>query len=355
MRKTVTISQYMNKAKKVRDIGRGTYATVEEWQTSDGRPFAIKRFNVRCATRAQSRLEQKRDAAREVKVLEMLPHDHDHENIVRIIEYIKDGEDYCLVLELVKGSDLFELIQQQETSQLKTDDWYEKVVKLTEQLVTGLTYLHEKGILHFDIKTENLLVTEHGILKICDFGSWREIGTPLKTSHSTLQSTPELCIDDLPPAHVAASDVWSVGCVVFEMLTGQRPFVPDHIKTTREKLSFPLQEFLDGIKDMINMLNRLTSENPMPMRASSQEKRLSPDSDKVCTWEECLRCRPPECIEFLKACWQMDATERPSCSELLEMDFLKNKRHGDLERVPREAKRPRTEPMSVRLLYPRTH
>eukprot|EP00884_Botryococcus_braunii_P020928 jgi/Botrbrau1/7519/Bobra.0019s0010.1 len=350
----------MNKAdcKKVRDIGRGTNATVEEWQTSDGRPFAIKRFNVRCATSAQSRLEQKRLAAREVKVLKMLPHDHVHENIVRIIEYIKDGEDYCLVLELVKGTDLFELIQQQETSQLKTDDWYEKVVKLTEQLVTGLTYLHEKGILHFDIKTENLLVTEHGILKICDFGSWREIGTPVETRQSTFQSAPELCcqnVDDLPPAHVAASDVWSVGCVVFEMLTGKRPFVPDHIKTTKEKFSVPFQEFLYGIKDTIDMLNRLTSENPMPMRASSQEKRLSPDSDKVFTWEECLRCRPPECIEFLKACWQMDATERPSCSELLEKDFLKNKIHGDLERVPREAKRPRSEPMSVRLLYQRTH
>eukprot|EP00884_Botryococcus_braunii_P020927 jgi/Botrbrau1/7518/Bobra.0019s0009.1 len=323
----------MNKAKKVKDIGAGTYATVEEWQTSDGRPFAVKRFNVTCATRAQSRLEQEICATREVQVLEILPHDHVHENIVRFLEYMKHGEDYCLVLELVKGPDLFELIHQQETSQLKTDDWYEKVVKFTKQLLTGLTFLHKNCILHLDIKTENLLVTEHGILKICDFGGWQKMGTPIETSDPNLHSAPELCwenVDDLPPAHVAAFDVWSVGCVVFEMLTGQRPFVPDHIKTSRENFSILIQELLDEMEEVLDTLKRLTSENPMPMRASSQDKRLSPDLDKVCTWEECLRCRPPECIEFLKACWKMNATERPSCSELLEMDFLKNKRHCDL-------------------------
>eukprot|EP00884_Botryococcus_braunii_P022448 jgi/Botrbrau1/8888/Bobra.0148s0008.1 len=324
---------------KLRTVGKGGTGTVEEWLLSCGETVAIKRFSVEGTgpDREVSRRRSARRASREAETLK----DLDHQNIVCFHEYIKHGEDHCLVLELVGGRNIHRLIKEQrrnDPKQLESDDWYKKVIKLTRQLLLGLQYLHEtKCILHFDIKTDNLLVTEDGILKICDFGLSCKMDTSLVgPRRAFVYAAPELLktkmndpsllsISDNP----GAIDVWSVGCVVFKMLTGKDPFLPD--PTTSDRAPTELDDLsksaeqLKRIKLSIGFLKDLPpDQNPSrsQMGTGSQECPLSPD------WE-LLKVMPPKFIKFLKACWELEPGKRKTCSDLLEMDLFQNKISGD--------------------------
>eukprot|EP00884_Botryococcus_braunii_P022449 jgi/Botrbrau1/8889/Bobra.0148s0009.1 len=323
-------SPYVTEARKIGDIGHGTYGTVEKWQTHSGELVAIKRFN-----RGRNSHLRKQSAMNEADILKRLR----HKNIIRLLQYIKDGEDFCLVLEFVQGPSLHGLIQQQRNfNQLTTDDWYEKVVNFTKQLLTGLQYLHEQNIMHFDIKTTNLLVSEHGTLKICDFGLSCKMGKELFTSRNTITySAPEILAKkkDDPlrfdaPAHPAAIDVWSVGCVVFTMLTGSGPFSPPTERRKFEDYAFA-QQTLECINQCIvpSRMRTRSQGKPSPLK-SYNRYTLGP------RLEQQLKGKPPACFEFLKACWQMDPQERPSCSDLLGMDFLLKVNSSDQMRVPRD-------------------
>eukprot|EP00884_Botryococcus_braunii_P001428 jgi/Botrbrau1/11286/Bobra.0038s0052.1 len=331
MFKPVENSHYVRKYKKSGILGKGTFGIVEEWQRSDGQPgaVAIKRFN----RKDDSLDRQIYLAVREAKILKDLRHD----NIVRFHEHIKQDGDHCLVLELVKGSDIGRIIAVQSSTPdgLKTDAWYKKVTKFTRQLLIGLRYLHEeKHIVHFDIKPENLLVTEYEILKICDFGLSCEMGTPVVGSRNTIYySAPELLENDMILDNLGAIDVWGVGCVVYQLLTGTPPFLPDLTKTPGALDTLPTStEQLGRIYQSIEVLlkflppNQDCDQNPLPRRTESQETPFTPDMlERLKFYKE----KRPESIEFLKACWELNPSERPTCSDLLKMDFFPKTNIGD--------------------------
>ena len=103
---------------------------------------------------------QRRKVLHEVVILKQTR----HKNIVRLFEYFETQKHYLFVIEIAPGGDLLSYVRKRR--QLKED-----VAKsVFKQLISGLHYCHSKGILHRDIKLDNILLSNNGEVKICDFG-----------------------------------------------------------------------------------------------------------------------------------------------------------------------------------------
>ena len=144
-----------------------------------------------------------------------------HANIVTVHDFGFDSERLFIIMEYVPGSDIKELNAQKGKFDLS------EALTLMEQACAGVGYAHRAGLVHCDIKPQNLLVTPEGMLKIVDFGIARALTSvnPGEKADivwgSPAYFAPEQA-SGLAPS--PASDVYSLGIIMFEMLTGQLPF-----------------------------------------------------------------------------------------------------------------------------------
>jgi len=141
-----------------------------------------------------------------------------HRNIITVYELGTEGEQAFMAMELLDGTDLKHAIAQRTmTLDAKLD--------VIEQILEGLNYAHGKGIVHRDLKPANVHLLPNGLVKIMDFGLAKVSGSDM-TSTGTVMGTPHY----MSPEQVrgqktdARSDVFAVGCVFYEMLTGRKPF-----------------------------------------------------------------------------------------------------------------------------------
>ena len=160
---------------------------------------------------------------REARIMSSLS----HPRIVRVFDFLLDGDKTAhIVMELVDGSTLCDVL---ECGGAMIED---EAVKIFLQCVEGLTYLHGSGVTHRDIKPSNIMLfceDEESInVKISDFGIARDHSMNRLTMQgevfgSPLYMSPEQCVgdDDVDPR----SDIYSFGCVMFELLTGLPPFI----------------------------------------------------------------------------------------------------------------------------------
>ena len=149
----------------------------------------------------------------------------DHPNIVRMLDAFETDNEVISVAEYVPG-ELFRLFDQYRHEVGGARRLPEaRVQELAGDLVAALHYLHSKRILHRDIKPQNILLNAEGRAKLCDFGFARNLGvnTFVLTSikGTPLYMAPEL-IEEKPYDHTA--DLWSLGCILYELLVGQPPF-----------------------------------------------------------------------------------------------------------------------------------
>ena len=148
-----------------------------------------------------------------------------HPNIVGVYDYGTDGTDgeQYIVMELVSGSDLSSILRDRRT--LSTDD----AVRVAIGVAGALEAAHRKGIVHRDVKPGNILITDAGDVKVTDFGIARAVAEASMTvTGTTLGSvhyfSPEQARGD---EVTGASDVYSLAIVLYEMLSGRRPFEAD--------------------------------------------------------------------------------------------------------------------------------
>ena len=144
----------------------------------------------------------------------------DHPNAVTVYDVGRDGEQHYIVMEHVDGEDLKTLIRRME--KLGVD----QAVDIALQIAAGVGHAHKMGIIHCDIKPHNVLITKEGVAKVTDFGIARALSESGLTDPdmiwgSPLYFSPEQAAGERP---IPASDVYSIGVTLFEMLTGKPPF-----------------------------------------------------------------------------------------------------------------------------------
>jgi serine/threonine protein kinase len=147
-----------------------------------------------------------------------------HPNIVTVYDFGQDGTRSYIVMEFVDGRDLKSVIRAEAPLQL------DRAIDLIVQACAALGYAHRAGLVHCDVKPQNMLVTNDGRLKVTDFGIARAISAMVPRDVETVWGTPHYFSPEQaagePPT--PASDVYSLGVVLYEMLAGRLPFEGDN-------------------------------------------------------------------------------------------------------------------------------
>lgn len=145
-----------------------------------------------------------------------------HPNIVTVHDVGNDGATYYIVMEMIEGDDLKKLIKTRGALP------FDRALKLAIQICAGLGFAHRSQLVHADVKPQNILINREGIVKITDFGIAQAYTDTMPQTRSEVvwgsphYFAPEQARGEKPSP---ASDVYSIGVVLFEMFTGRLPFV----------------------------------------------------------------------------------------------------------------------------------
>jgi serine/threonine-protein kinase len=142
-----------------------------------------------------------------------------HPNIVSVYEYGEDDKVTFIAMEYVEGAGLREYLNR------RTSFDFGQLAALMEQLLDALEFAHERGVVHRDIKPSNLIITNAGQLKVADFGIARVDTSNLTMVGMTIGTPPYMSPEQIRGFEVDhRSDLFSTGIVLYELLTGERPF-----------------------------------------------------------------------------------------------------------------------------------
>jgi serine/threonine-protein kinase len=207
------------------ELGRGAMGVVyKALDPTIGRTVALKtmRLDVH-GLDAQEMVRRFQNEARAAGVL-------NHPNIVTIYDAGEQDGIFYIAMEFIEGTTLHELLAEKRV--LATDE----VLQLTRQICRGLDYAHSNGIVHRDIKPANIMITANGSVKIMDFGIAKSGGQVTNTGQ--VLGTPNY----MAPEQVKGrqldgrSDLFSLGVILYEMLTGEKPFVGQNVTTIIYKI-----------------------------------------------------------------------------------------------------------------------
>ncbi|KAM5574577.1 hypothetical protein ABKV19_013828 [Rosa sericea] len=254
-------------------LGRGSYGTVYEGFTDDGFFFAVKEVSL---------LDQGSQGKQSLLQLEQEIHllsQFEHDNIVQYLGTDKDETKLYIFLELVTKGSLASLY----SKYLLRDS---QVSVFTRQILSGLKYLHDRNVLHRDIKCANILVDASGSVKLADFGLAKATKmNDVKSCKGTAYWMAPEVVNRKNRGYGLAADIWSLGCAVLEMLTRQPPY-----------------SHLEGI--------------------GSGEPPAIPDS------------LSRDARDFILECLQVNPNNRPTAAQLLEHSFMKRPQTSSVPASP---------------------
>ncbi|XP_064272205.1 cyclin-dependent kinase-like 2 isoform X1 [Passer domesticus] len=304
-------------------VGEGSYGMVTKCRNREsGQVVAVKKF-----------LESDDDAAvrkialREIKLLKQLR----HENLVNLLDVCKRKKRWYLVFEFVDHTVLNDL--EDSPNGLDCD----RVRKYLFQILRAIAFCHSHNtgslpdflfpaqIIHRDIKPENILVSQSGVVKLCDFGFARPLATSGEVYTDYVATrwyrAPELLVGD--SKYGRPVDVWAVGALITEMLTGEALFPGDS----------DIDQLYHITKCLGNLIPRqqeLFYKNPL-----FAGMKL-PEVKELESLEKRYPKLPRDALDLAKECLQIDPDKRPSCAELLQGEFFN--RDGFAERFTQELK-----------------
>lgn len=195
---------------------------------------------------------------REAKLASTLTDPH----IVRVLDYGADRDLHYLVMEYVEGQDLHDALQERGYFA------WRKALEIIDQLATALEHAHAHGVVHRDIKPQNMMLNENGLLKVLDFGIARIPTLPSLTQSGFIGSpyyaSPEQAMGEEVDIR---SDIYSAGIVLYELLSGNIPFdakspwsiISQHITSEPPPIDLPDGEIPDNVK---TLLSRMLAKRP---------------------------------------------------------------------------------------------
>jgi len=207
----------------IREIARSNDIVYEARDTRINRIVAIKELNMPAGASEAVRQDRVARFQREARAAGSLT----HPNIVTIFETEEHNGRYFIVMEYLEGENLRQRSDRDGTIPP------EEACQITMQILDGLAHAHSKGIIHRDIKPENIHLLPNGLVKITDFGIARIKHEPNITMDGQIFGTPSY----MSPEQVQGgeiderSDLFSVGTMLYEMVSGMKPFTGDSVIT----------------------------------------------------------------------------------------------------------------------------
>jgi predicted Ser/Thr protein kinase len=207
------------------ELGRGAMGVVyKALDPTIGRTVALKtmRLDVH-GLDAQEMVRRFQNEARAAGVL-------NHPNIVTIYDAGEQDGIFYIAMEFIEGTTLHELLAEKRV--LAT----EEILQYTRQIARGMDYAHSNGIVHRDIKPANIMITANGTVKIMDFGIAKSGGQVTNTGQ--VLGTPNYMSPEQVKGRAldGRSDLFSMGVILYEMLTGEKPFVGQNVTTIIYKI-----------------------------------------------------------------------------------------------------------------------
>jgi len=219
MSSTNTLGKY----EILREIARSNDIVYEAMDPGLGRRVALKELNLPGNLDGAQKRERIERFLREGKAAARL----EHPNIVTVYEVGQEGDRFYIAMEFLGGQTLREVLQMRGTLPVK------EAVDITLQLCNALSWAHQNNVVHRDVKPENVQILPGGHVKLTDFGIARIMSEPSITANGQVFGTPSY----MSPEQVSGkqidgrSDIFSLGVVLYEMLTGQKPFSGDTVVT----------------------------------------------------------------------------------------------------------------------------
>ena len=245
----VMMSKMLGKYEILRTLGQGAMGEVYlAHHPAIGREVAIKTILPSAAKGedAEGRFRREAEAAGKLN----------HPNLVTIFDFDKDEEILFLVMEFVKGDDLEDLIRQDSLS-------HTEFLEVLAQVCDGLSHAHRNGIIHRDIKPSNVRVMRDGkhlLAKVMDFGIARMEDSNMTATGIVMGTVSYMAPEYIREGHATSqSDLFAVGVMLYECLTGTKPFAGDNTTT---------------------ILFKIVSNDPPPIDAS-QIRGISPNVQQV--------------------------------------------------------------------------
>jgi serine/threonine-protein kinase len=259
-----------------KELGSGAMGTVYLARHEKGAKVAIKIMAPGLTSKvALERFKRESDILKQLK----------HPNIVRLIASGKYQKNPFYAMEYIEGESLDHVMARRGRIT------WEEVVTLGQQLCAGLQHAHERGIVHRDLKPSNLMVLADGTVKLTDFGIAKDLDvTQLTAANCTVGTaaymSPEQCRGD--PNITAKSDLYSMGIMFYELLTGQKPFAAEsamlmfelHVNGTFER---PSRLVLDIPIWLDTLVCQLMEKDPekRPFNAETVGQALNRVKEKV--------------------------------------------------------------------------
>lgn len=211
-------------------IGKGTFGKVYlAFNVTAGEMIAVKQVDVP-QTLSDKNSERQKEVIGALHAEVETMKDLDHFNIVQYLGFEALPDTYNLFLEYVPGGTVGMALRKNGRFETSVSQYF------TRQVLDGLAYLHSCGILHRDLKSDNILIDLDGVCKISDFGiSKKSRNIYTNDAEMSMQGTifwmaPEVIhnvVDNEKQGYSAKVDIWSLGCVVLEMFAGRRPWSTD--------------------------------------------------------------------------------------------------------------------------------
>uniref|UniRef100_A0A8C3LC92 cyclin-dependent kinase n=1 Tax=Chrysolophus pictus TaxID=9089 RepID=A0A8C3LC92_CHRPC len=298
----------MERYEKLGKVGEGSYGVVFKCRNREtGQIVAIKKF-----------LESEEDpvirkiALREIRMLKQLK----HPNLVNLLEVFRRKRKLHLVFEYCDHTVLHELNKHPRGVP-------EHLVRsITWQTLQAVNFCHKHNCIHRDVKPENILITKHSVIKLCDFGFARMLSEccclPPWVIHARVPS--------LQTMYVPPVDVWAIGCVFAELLSG-----------------VPLWPGKSDVDQLYLIRRTLGDLIPRHQQVFSTNQFFSgvtiPDPESMEPLEMKFPSISYPALALMKGCLRMDPAERQTCEQLLQHPYFDSIREADLGKEHEKAAR----------------